>query len=81
MAVKDSKSFTRERRVSAARNLDIVNRFLDVMEFHSNADRTNAVAASLTAMLRNFGPGGKPIIVATANKCFAGSTATESLTR
>ena len=53
-------------------SLDTIKSFLEVMEFESNADRTNAVAAALTVMLRNFWPGGKPIIVATANKSHAG---------
>jgi hypothetical protein len=49
-----------------------ITMFLDVMDWETNADRTNAVAAGLTVMLRNFWPGGKPIIVATANKSHAG---------
>ena len=53
-------------------SLKTITKFLDVMEFESNADRTNTVAAALTVMLRNFWPGGKPIIVATANKSHAG---------
>jgi hypothetical protein len=52
--------------------LDTVNAFLDVMAFESPADRTNAVAAALTVMLRSFWPGGKPIIVVTATKSHAG---------
>ena len=53
-------------------SLDTINAFLDVMDFDTPADRTNAVAAALTVMLRNFWPGGKPIIVATATKSHAG---------
>jgi hypothetical protein len=53
-------------------SLDTINRFLDVMDWDSNADRTNAVAAALTVMLRNHWPGAKPVIVATATKSHAG---------
>jgi hypothetical protein len=53
-------------------SLENVNAFLDVMDFDTAADRTNAVAAALTVMLRNHWPGGKPIIVATATKSHAG---------
>ena len=52
--------------------IDTINTFLDVMDFDSNADRTNAVAAALTVLLRNHSPGGKPIILATATKSHAG---------
>ncbi len=51
---------------------DMIGRFLDTMDWESNADRTNAVAAALTVMLRNHFPGGKPIILATASKSHAG---------
>jgi hypothetical protein len=53
-------------------SLDTINAFLDVMAWESNADRTNALAAALTVMLRNLWPGGKPIIVVTATKSHAG---------
>lgn len=53
-------------------SLDTINEFLDVMDFDAPADRTNAVAAALTVMLRNHWPGGKPIIVTTATKSHAG---------
>lgn len=33
---------------------EAITKFLDVMQFASNADRTNAVAAALTVLLRNF---------------------------
>lgn len=55
-----------------ADSLDRINSFLGVMDFDSNADRTNTVAAALTVMLRNFWPGGKPVVVATATKSHAG---------
>jgi hypothetical protein len=54
------------------RSLDAVNAFLKVMDFATEADRTNAVAAALTVMFRNFWPGAKPAIVATASKSHAG---------
>jgi len=53
-------------------SLDTINAFLDVMAFDTNADRTNAVAAALTVMLRNHWLGNKPIICVTANKSHAG---------
>ena len=55
-----------------ATSFDAINKFLDVMEWESNADRTNAVAAALTVVLRNHFPGGKPIFCVTANKSHAG---------
>ena len=58
--------------VPISNNTDTMSRFLDVMDFHSNADRTNTVAAALTVMLRNFWPGGKPLVAATATKSFSG---------
>jgi hypothetical protein len=53
-------------------SLDRINAFLNVMAFESNADRTNAVAAALTVILRNHWPGGKPVLVVTASKSHAG---------
>jgi hypothetical protein len=52
--------------------LDAINAFLDVMPFQTEADRTNAVAGALTVMFRNHLPGGKPVLVVTANKSHAG---------
>jgi len=46
--------------------------FLDVMDWQTNADRTNAVAALLTVPLRQHFPGGKPLVLVTANKSHAG---------
>lgn len=51
---------------------DTIRRFLDAMPFKSNADRTNAVAAALTVVLRNHWPGAKPWFPVTANKSHAG---------
>lgn len=61
-----------------ADGIDSVKAFLDVMEFESNADRTNAVAAALTVRLRHLWPGGKPLVLVTATKSHAGKgTVTE----
>ena len=53
-------------------DLEAINAFLDVMQFASNADRTNTVAAALTVLLHNHWPGGKPVILVTATKSHAG---------
>jgi hypothetical protein len=55
---------------------DAINRFLDVMAFESDADRTNAVAARLTCAMRNLFAGGKPLIAVTATKSHAGKDTT-----
>ena len=54
------------------RSMNSINAFLDVMDFDTEADKANALAACLTAMLWNHWPGGKPIILATASKSHAG---------
>ncbi|MCY2987856.1 MAG: hypothetical protein NTY19_08350 [Planctomycetota bacterium] len=51
---------------------EAMNRFLDVMVFDSESDRTNAVAAALTVMLRNFWPGAKPLVAVTSTKSHGG---------
>jgi hypothetical protein len=51
---------------------EMICRFLDAMAFKSEADRTNAVAAALTVLLRNHWPGGKPMFPVTANRSHAG---------
>lgn len=53
-------------------NLDAINSVLDVMQFETNADRTNSVAAALTVLLHNHWPGGKPVVLVTATKSHAG---------
>ncbi len=53
-------------------SLDRIQAFLDVMSFASEADRTNAVGAALTAMLRDHWPGGKAVVLVTATKSHAG---------
>ena len=55
-----------------ADDTEAINAFLDVMQFENPADRTNAVAAALTATLHNHWPGGKPIVLVTATKSHAG---------
>ena len=53
-------------------NHDCIARFLDVMDFATESDRTNAVAAALTVQLRNFWPGGKPCLIVTSTKSHGG---------
>jgi len=53
-------------------DLDAITKFLDVMEWQSDADRTNAVAAALTVPFRPHFPGGKPFVLVTASKSHAG---------
>jgi hypothetical protein len=53
-------------------SIEAMSAFLDVMAFETEADRTNAVAGALTVLLRNHLPGGKPVLVVTANKSHAG---------
>jgi hypothetical protein len=52
--------------------LDAVHQFLSVVPFKTPGDRTNAVAAALTVLLRNRWPGGKPFFPITANRSHAG---------
>ncbi len=49
-----------------------IDTFLDMMDFETQADRTNAVAAGLTVLLRNLWPGGRPIFNVTATKSHSG---------
>jgi hypothetical protein len=58
--------------VGVAHSLDALSRFLDVMAFAGEADRTNAVAAALTVMLRHLWPGAKPLVLATSSKSHGG---------
>jgi hypothetical protein len=51
---------------------DCIARFLDAMDFATEADSTNAVGAALTVLLRNFWPGGKPCLIVTSTKSHAG---------
>ena len=63
-------------KASVSDSMDTINAFLYVMEWESNADRVNAVGAALTVVLRNFWPGGKPVILATATKSQGGKGTT-----
>lgn len=64
--------------VLVGKGLDTINTFLDVNEWQSNADRTNAVAAALSVPFRSHFPGGKPFVLITASKSHAGKgTVTE----
>ena len=58
------------------RSRDAIDRFLDVMAFASNADRTNAVAAALTVQLRHYWPGDKPFVLVTITKSHGGKDTT-----
>jgi hypothetical protein len=49
-----------------------VNAFLDVMAFAGQADRTNAVGAALTVMLRYCWPGARPLLAVTSSKSHGG---------
>jgi len=49
-----------------------ITAFLDVMEFATNADRTNTLAALLTTLLRRKWLGEKPLVLITATKSHAG---------
>lgn len=51
---------------------ETVRKFLDAMDFASEADATNAVAGALTVLLRNRWPGAKPWFPVTANRSHAG---------
>lgn len=51
---------------------DRTDAFLRQMDFASQADRTNALAAAVTVVLRNHFIGGKPVFVATGSKSHSG---------
>jgi hypothetical protein len=53
-------------------SVETIHRFLDVMDFATNADRSNTVAAALTVLLRNHWLGAKPVVVVSATKSHAG---------
>ena len=58
--------------VVIGQSTDEINKFLDVMEWQTDADRTNAVAALLTVPYRHHFAGGKPFVLVTASKSHAG---------
>jgi hypothetical protein len=49
-----------------------IEQFLDMMDFETNADRTNAIAAALTVVLRHRWLGEKPLILVTGTKSHCG---------
>jgi hypothetical protein len=55
-----------------AESTETIDRFLDVMDFATSADRTNTVAAALTVLLRHHWAGQRPVVVVTATKSQAG---------
>ena len=57
---------------AVSESLEFTDKFLDVMEWAGNADRTNAVAAALLVHLRLLWPGGKPVVLITATVSGAG---------
>lgn len=58
--------------VATSSSMDAIHKFLDVMEWQNDADRTNAIAAALTVPFRHHFPGGKPFVLVTASKSHAG---------
>lgn len=60
------------KAVTPVRRATHITEFLNAMNFKTEADRTNALAAALTILLRHMNPGGKPLICATANRSHAG---------
>ena len=58
--------------VAPSQGIDKITQFLGVMEWQSNADRTNAVAAALTVLFRRHYSGGKPVVLVTDPKSHAG---------
>jgi hypothetical protein len=55
-----------------ANTTENIERFLNVMAFATNADRTNAVAAALTVLFRRLWLGQKPVVLVTATKSHSG---------
>jgi hypothetical protein len=49
-----------------------IKQFLGIMDFATNADRTNIVGAAITVMLRRLWPGQKPLIAETGTKSHCG---------
>jgi hypothetical protein len=67
-------------QVEIGDSLETLHSFLDVMDFASEADKTNTVGAALTVLLRHRWPGEKPIVLVTASKSHSGKgTITEFL--
>lgn len=58
--------------VESVHGTAVIEQFLKILEFDSDASRTNAVAAALTVLFRYHWPGGKPMVLITANKSQSG---------
>jgi hypothetical protein len=58
--------------VAIDQGIDTIKQYLDVVEWHGDADRTNAVAAAVTVPFRHRFSGGKPFVLVTATKSHAG---------
>lgn len=57
--------------IELSTSMETIRAFLDVVQFEANSDRTNAVAAALTAQLRHLWPGAKPFWAISATKSHA----------
>lgn len=55
-----------------ATSMETIKRFLDVMAFAADADRTNTMGAALTVILRRHWLGQKPVILVTSTKSHSG---------
>jgi len=55
-----------------AANTETIKTFIDAMPFETRADGTNAVGAALVRMLRNYWPGGKPLVPISSSKSHSG---------
>ena len=55
-----------------SQSLEFITKFLKQMDFATEADKANAVAALITVQLRNHFPGAKPIILATGTTSHSG---------
>lgn len=60
------------KQATCVASTETIERFLDVMAFASNADRTNAIAGALTVLQRRQWQGEKPLILLTATKSHSG---------
>jgi hypothetical protein len=58
--------------VQIGKGTETINKLLSVVEFDSNASRTNVVAAALTVLFPHHWPGGKPLFAITANDSHSG---------
>jgi hypothetical protein len=64
-----------------ADSMEMIQQFLDVMDFATPADRTNALGAALTVQLRHHWLGEKPLVLITATKSQAGKGTTAEFIR